>query len=95
MEPKQQVAALRPLPPVPSCVRKLPAAKPVIVLPSAAGTTETGVTSRSPRDAVVPASLATDPAMLRRPAVVAPLAPERFKVQLTIGRDTHDKLRQV
>jgi hypothetical protein len=31
----------------------------------------------------------------RSPAVVAPLAPERYKVQLTIGRDTHDKLRRV
>jgi hypothetical protein len=93
-EVEQQVAALRPPPPVPSCVRKLPAAKPVIVSP-APGATETGVTSRSPRDAVVPAPLATEPATPRRAAVVAPLAPERFKVQFTIGRDTHDKLRRV
>ncbi len=28
-------------------------------------------------------------------AVVAPLAPHRCKVQLTIGQDTHDKLRRV
>ena len=27
--------------------------------------------------------------------VVTPLAPERYKVQMTIGRDTHDKLRKV
>jgi hypothetical protein len=93
-EVEQQVAALRPLPPAPSSVRKLPAAKPVIV-PPAPGATETGVTSRSPRDAVVPAPLATEAAAPRRAAVVAPLAPERFKVQFTIGRDTHDKLRQV
>src|SRR5688500_20003139 len=26
---------------------------------------------------------------------VMPLAPERYKVQLTISRDTHDKLRRV
>jgi hypothetical protein len=93
-EVEQQVAALRPLPPVPSCVRKLPAAKPVIG-PPAPGATATGVTSRSPRDAVVPALLATEAAAPRRAAVVAPLAPERLKGQLTIGRDTHDKLRRV
>jgi hypothetical protein len=29
-----------------------------------------------------------------RPAVVAPLAPDRYKVQLTIGRETYDKLRR-
>ena len=26
---------------------------------------------------------------------MTPLAPERYKVQLTIPRDTHDKLRRV
>ena len=31
----------------------------------------------------------------RRPAVIAPLAPERFKVQMTVSRETHDKLRRV
>jgi hypothetical protein len=30
-----------------------------------------------------------------RPPEVKPLAPERFKVQFTVGRDTYDKLRQV
>ena len=31
----------------------------------------------------------------RRPAVVAPLAPERYKVQFTVTRETYDKLRRV
>ena len=30
-----------------------------------------------------------------RPAVIAPLASDRFKVQITITRETHDKLRRV
>jgi hypothetical protein len=30
----------------------------------------------------------------RRPAVVTPLAPERYKVQFTVGRETHEKLRR-
>ena len=29
-----------------------------------------------------------------RPAIVTPLAPERYKVQVTISRDAHDKLRR-
>jgi hypothetical protein len=30
-----------------------------------------------------------------RPRVLTPLAPDRCKVQFTVTRDTHDKLRQV
>ena len=30
-----------------------------------------------------------------KPAEIKPLAPERFKVQFTVDRDTYDKLRQV
>ena len=29
------------------------------------------------------------------PTVVLPLAPERYKVQFTVTRETHDKLRRV
>ena len=29
-----------------------------------------------------------------RPAVVAPIAPERYTVQFTVSRETHDKLRR-
>ncbi len=50
--------------------------------------------------AVALASLPTEApprpaAVSRRPPVVAPLAPDRYKVQFTVTRDTHDKLRQV
>jgi 5-methylcytosine-specific restriction endonuclease McrA len=47
-----------------------------------------------------PAGIAEDavdiarPALVARPAVVAPLAPERFKIQFTVGRKTHDHLRR-
>src|SRR5437660_758310 len=30
----------------------------------------------------------------RHPAVIAPLAPERYKIQMTVSRETHDKLRR-
>ncbi len=56
-----------------------------------ASTTLTGgVSAMSP--------VASDPICRRtppgRPAVVAPLAPERYKVQVTISREAHDKLRR-
>jgi hypothetical protein len=34
-------------------------------------------------------------APVTRPPVIAPLAPERYKVQFTATRETHDKLRRV
>src|SRR5687767_14149425 len=30
-----------------------------------------------------------------RPAIIKPLAPERYKVQFTVSHETHDKLRRV
>jgi 5-methylcytosine-specific restriction endonuclease McrA len=91
---EQQVAALRPLPPVPSSVRKLPAPKPALS-PLAAGA-EMGVHLPPPPQASITSDMVRRaPEPPRSPAVVTPLAPERYKVQLTISRDTHDKLRRV
>jgi hypothetical protein len=80
------VARLRPLPPVPSSVRKLPAV-PVLPSPvaspmpdSPARNLESGVATTVPE---------------ARPSVVAPLTPEKYKVQVTVGRETIDKLRRV
>jgi hypothetical protein len=82
------------MPPVPSCVRKLP--EPMAPSPLAATTASAGF------EAVqrgVPMGETTGPAptrpIRRTPAVVAPLAPERYKVQLTISAETHGKLRRV
>jgi hypothetical protein len=73
------VARLAPLPDVPAFLRKLP------VSPSWAA-----------RSAAAAAAPSTPPALhagsTARP-VVAPLAPERFRVQFTVGKETHDKLR--
>ena len=81
------VASLRPQPPVPSIVRKLPDRASS---PTRAATT---ASPRLPDDApvVCPAVRAEPPA---RPAVVAPLTSERYKVQFTVTRETHDKLRR-
>jgi len=95
-EVEQQVAALRPLPPVPSSVRKLPAPKPVVVPQPASAVLETRSQPLAPAHASDPTDVVPrPPAPASRPAVVAPLAPERYKVQLTISQETHDKLRRV
>jgi 5-methylcytosine-specific restriction endonuclease McrA len=80
------VAALRPLPPVQSTIRKLPtttalARQEIVRLVDEAA-------SQRP-DTSAPA--ATQP---RRPPIVAPLTPEQYKVQFTVSRETHDKLRR-
>ncbi len=88
------VAAIRPRPAVPSSIRKLPQPVPKPT-PAAAWPSTVGVGSSecAGRDTLVPAPrLAAPPS---RPAVVAPLAPECYRIQLTVGRETHDKLRQV
>jgi hypothetical protein len=75
------VARLAPLPDVPAFLRKLPVSTSwarAAVPPAAGG-------GPSP----MPSLPAGSPA---RP-VVAPLAPERFRVQFTVGKETHDKLR--
>jgi hypothetical protein len=82
------VAALAPQPDVPTSVRKLPTftALPPAPAPSASGLPlePTPVTAPS-----VPAFVSTS-----RPIVRA-TAPERYRVQFTIGQDTHEKLRRV
>jgi hypothetical protein len=84
-EVEQIVARLRPLPTVPATVRKLPQPKapdrPAIL-----------VVSRQVAQHDDPPVLTSPPPP--RPAVVTPLAPERYKVQLTVSRETHDKLRR-
>lgn len=78
------VARLRPQPAVPASVRKLPAPTPLsrVVAPVAARPT-------GEDDLAV---ILTPPP---RPASVEPLAPERYRVQFTVSRETHDKLRCV
>lgn len=89
---EKMMAALKPLPAVPSSVRKLPPPRTVEASPSGAPAMPTqGSDDRlhHARD-IHPAP----PRVATRPAVVTPLAPERYKVQITISRDAHDKLRR-
>jgi 5-methylcytosine-specific restriction endonuclease McrA len=89
---EKMIAALRPLPAVPSTVRKVPAAKPVDV--PALGAPVMTMERCQARIEDVPATAPVAPSVPTRPAIVTPLAPERYKVQITISREAHDKLRR-
>jgi hypothetical protein len=79
------VASLRPMPPVPSTIRKLPELK-ARLLDANSQAAPTAAVLNSP--VVAPPTKAPPPA-------VTPLAPERYKLQFTISHDTHEKLRRV
>jgi hypothetical protein len=75
------VARLSPRPDVPASVRKLPAPRPSAFLPAEAP--------------IAPENrLTAEPLSVPR-AAVTPLSPDRYKLQLTIGGDTLEKLRLV
>lgn len=98
-EIEQLIARLRPRPDVPTVVRKLPGATLIGGSTDARTATPATVPTIAATSATAPAAAA--PVLQQshipslRPAVVAPLAPERYKVQLTVSRETHDKLRRV
>ena len=87
------VAELAPRPDVPPSVRRLPA------LPAsmAQATTLPAVTTATP-SALEPAATNLAPALplppSRRP-VIETTSPERYRVQFTVGKETHDKLRRL
>ncbi len=89
------VARLRPQPPVPASIRRLPTASHTTAEPpapaeAAAGPQPAGNGHRVTSVGLPCAPPAPPPA---RPALVAPLAPERYKVQFTASAETYEKLR--
>ena len=87
------VAALRPKPDAPVVVRKLPPARY-----TTAALTLTGSSSPAPSPGPVAAAAASATETSLQPRVeaarVAPLGPERYRIQLTVSRETHDKFRR-
>jgi hypothetical protein len=79
------VARIKPKPDVQPTIRKLPV--PAVVAGPAGGTLPLNGASPAP----LPPRLQAPP--VDRP-VVAPLAPERYRVQFTVSKETHDKLRR-
>ena len=87
------VATLRPTPAMPATVRKLPADQP----PATPGVAATGPDLLfAPLDTTAvsdPPSRPT-PAQPRAPSLVAPLAPERYKLQVTLSAESYHTLRR-
>lgn len=83
------IARHKPQPPVPSTIRKLPGAKPPV-----AATTEAPSDSPGPPAPSLLRDVPKAPSPARR-TVVAPLSEETYKVQFTIRKDAHDKLRRL
>jgi len=88
------VVRLRPLPPVPAAVRRLPARRDTAASVAApndrAASPDPAGYAQVPSPLLPSATLAPPSA---RPAVVIPLAPERYKVQFTASAETYEKLR--
>jgi 5-methylcytosine-specific restriction endonuclease McrA len=105
------VAALRPQPPVPSTIRKLPTPRPSSLpqetshLPVEAADDSVGASTPMPVSPVLVKTHALEesaatpsessPVPTCRPAVIAPLTPDQYKLQITISRETLERLRRV
>lgn len=85
-EVEEQVAALRPQPAVAASVRKLPVHKPT--LPRKVSSTDTDAPPCAPLVAGLPGPTP------QAPAVVRAAAPEQYRIQITVSKATHDKLRR-
>jgi len=88
---EELVARLRPRPPVPSTMRRLPTASKFLAT-AACSDAMMSPQARAPLQGPA-APLTTLALPPTRPAVVTPLAPQRFKVQFTVSAETHSKLR--
>ena len=91
-EIEQLVARIHPQPDVPSSVRKLPGPKPVALLEPAGQ--PSGDLSHTTPSTASPKAAQQMPSPSTAPPVIAPLAPDRYKVQFTVSRETFDKLRR-
>ena len=83
---EELVVSLRPKPDAPVVVRRLPAGRTATTAPLLSSS---GMPSQSP---VAAASTSAPDRRCHVP--VAPLTPERYRIQLTVSRETHDKFRR-
>ena len=91
------VAELAPRPDVPSSVRKLPGVTLPVQTPLSAPAPpaiEVKPAAATPSESAPTMSAPAAPPATRRP-VVEETSPERYRVQFTIGQESHDKLRRV
>ena len=91
-EVEEIVARLSPRPDVPPSLRRLPAPRSVSTTPPPSLVTST-LTTPDPSSIPTPAADQAVRPLPIHPAAVEPLSPDRYKLQLTIGGDTLQKLR--
>jgi hypothetical protein len=97
-EVQELIARLRPAPDVAATVRKLPAPKsltPAAPTPSLIARADAAEDASAARDSIAgarPVGMATG--ATPRPSLT-PLAPERYRIEFTISRETRDTLRRV
>ncbi len=96
-EVEVQVAALRPQPPVPDQVRKLPTPSQPATPTPAPPSPDPPHSPPMPPPPDLPSQAAAPPTVAAPPLahlpIVAPLAPQRYRIQLTVDADTIQKLR--
>ncbi|MGQ0568903.1 MAG: HNH endonuclease, partial [Armatimonadota bacterium] len=91
---EELVARLQPQPSVPVSVRRLPTVRHPIASATAEPDAATSAQPTSDGQDVAPSDLLSLPITPpTRPAVVTPLAPERYKVVFTASAETYEKLR--
>jgi hypothetical protein len=88
------VAELAPRPDVPSSIRKLPTPMPAPALGPAMTSPAARVEAAIVAPPAPPPPIASPLAPTRRP-IIETTSPERYRIQFTIGKDSHDKLRRV
>lgn len=84
-EVEKIVARVKPQPDRPSTLRKLPSPAPVADVAQSSSAQPAGTP---------PPPVFFAPPPSHRP-VVAPVAPERYRLQITLGQETHDRLRRL
>jgi hypothetical protein len=82
------IATLHPRPDAPSIVRKLPT-------PAAATLPSAALQTQATPDISTSVSTISPPRPQLRPTEIKPLAPERYKIQFTVNRETYEQLRRV
>jgi hypothetical protein len=101
-EVELQVAALMMMPDIPTVLRKLPQPRGhASATPESGASRSAGTNGGGDASVVVPTCSADEgaptavTAAQSSPAVIEPLTPERYKLQLTVSKGTHDKLRRL
>lgn len=86
------VARLRPLPDVPSVIRKLPEPRKAAPGRQVALAVQDAHPPLPATDTII--TKPSTPPPPTKPAVIAPLTPARYKLQITVDREAHDLLRE-